>query len=161
MAKAVSAIPTEGDAAPLFDLPSGEGATVKLRDFKGKPVVIYFYPKDNTPGCTIEAKGFRDSLPEFEKLGVTILGISPDDSKSHCSFTDQFDLNFPLLSDTEHAVAKKYGLWVEKNMYGRTYWGVQRATFLVDQTGKVAKAWPKVKPDGHAAEVLEAVRTLK
>jgi len=157
---AESTIPVEGAKAPAFEMVAGDGRTVKLGDFKGKPVVLYFYPKDDTPGCTIEAKEFRDAIPEFTKLGATVLGVSPDDSASHCKFTDKFDLNFPLLTDAEHAVADQYGLWVEKSMYGKKYWGVQRATFLIGGDGKIAKAWPKVKPEGHAKEVLDAVSAL-
>jgi peroxiredoxin Q/BCP len=160
MTKAESGIPAEGAKAPAFELIAGDGSKVKLSGFKGKPVVLYFYPKDDTPGCTIEAKEFRDAVPEFTKRGAIVLGVSPDDTASHCKFTDKYDLNFPLLADTDHAVAEKYGLWVEKSMYGKKYWGVQRATFLIDGEGIVAKSWPKVKPEGHAEEVLDAVSAL-
>jgi thioredoxin-dependent peroxiredoxin len=160
MSDKVNAQPAEGSKAPAISLPSSQGKTVKLTDFKGKPVVIYFYPKDDTPGCTVEAKGFQQYLDEFEAAGAVILGISPDGVDSHCKFAEKFGLGFHLLADEDHAVAEKYGVWVEKSMYGKTYWGVQRATFLVGGDGKVAKAWPKVKPEGHAEEVLEAVRAL-
>ncbi|MBI5093247.1 MAG: thioredoxin-dependent thiol peroxidase [Candidatus Hydrogenedentes bacterium] len=161
MTKVDSAIPDAGAMAPVFDLLAGDGRRVKLRDFKGRPVVIYFYPKDDTPGCTVEAKEFGDSMPEFDELGATVLGISPDNTASHCKFASKYDLTFPLLSDTEHAVAEKYGVWVEKSMYGRRYMGVQRATFLIDGAGRIAQAWPKVKPEGHAEQVLDAVRALQ
>mgnify|MGYP001061479097 CR=1 FL=1 len=160
MSKPSHELPKPGAKAPAFTLPDAQGQPVKLVDFKGKPVVLYFYPKDDTPGCTIEAKEFRDALPEFAARKAVVIGISPDKAESHCKFTDKYELTFPLLSDSTHAVAEKYGVWVEKNMYGRTYMGIQRATFLIDAKGKVAQVWPKVSPKGHAAEVLDALDGL-
>jgi peroxiredoxin Q/BCP len=153
-------MPKPGAKAPAFTLKDGQGNTVKLADFKGKALVLYFYPKDDTPGCTVEAKEFRDALPEFSARDAVVLGVSPDVSASHCKFTAKYELNFPLLSDIDHAVAEKYGVWVEKNMYGRTYMGIQRATFLIGRSGKIAHVWPKVSPKGHAAEVLAALDAL-
>jgi len=157
----VAAAPTEmpeaGKKAPAFNLPTNTGKKLSLSSLKGKWVVLYFYPKDDTPGCTIEAKEFRDAATDYELRNAVILGISPDDVASHCKFIDKHALNFLLLADTEHAIAEKYGVWVEKNMYGKKYMGVQRATFLIDPQGKLAQVWPKVKPEGHAAEVLAAI----
>lgn len=147
----------EGKKAPAFSLKNQAGKSVKLSDFLGQHVVLYFYPKDDTPGCTTEACGFRDVHPKFEKSGAVVLGVSPDDESRHTKFIEKFSLPFELLADTEHEVAEKYGVWGEKNMYGRKYMGIIRATFLIDAKGKVAKVWPKVKPDGHAEEVLEAL----
>jgi len=155
-----SKIPAEGSKAPAFSLKDGQGATVKLSDLKGAPVVLYFYPKDDTPGCTVEAKEFQSALKSFEKAGAKVIGVSPDNQASHCKFADKFGLKFTLLCDENHAVAEKFGLWVEKSMYGKKYMGVQRATFLIDGDGKISKVWPKVKPEGHAAEVLAAVKAL-
>jgi len=149
-----------GDAAPAFDLPDGAGGRVSLASLKGKPVVLYFYPKDDTPGCTREACDFRDLKAEFAKAGAAILGVSPDAPASHEKFAGKFSLSFPLLSDADHQVAEAYGVWGEKTNYGRTYMGITRATFLIDGQGGIAKAWPKVKVDGHADAVLEAVRAL-
>ncbi len=160
MSDKVNTQPAEGSMATAISLPSSQKKEVKLSDLKGKPVVVYFYPKDDTPGCTVEAQGFQQYLDEFEALGAVVLGISPDGVESHCKFADKFGLEYHLLADEDHAVAEKYGVWVEKNMYGKTSWGVQRATFLVDRDGKVAKAWPKVKPEGHAEAVLEAINAL-
>ncbi|MBN2310661.1 MAG: thioredoxin-dependent thiol peroxidase [Candidatus Hydrogenedentes bacterium] len=153
-------MPEAGKKAPAFALPSAAGDTVRLSAFKGQPVAVYFYPKDDTPGCTIEAKGFQALLGEFEKAGAIVIGISADGTASHCKFADKYGLAFHLLSDENHAVAEKYGVWIEKNRYGRKYWGIQRATFLVDAAGKLARVWPKAKPDGHAEDVLEAVKAL-
>lgn len=154
-------IPGEGQTAPAFTLSSSEGNKIRSADLIGEPYVLYFYPKDLTPGCTTEAQEFRDSIPAFKTAGVKVFGVSPDGVESHCKFIDKHQLNFPLLVDTDHKVADKYGLWVEKNMYGRKYWGVQRATFLIGADGKVAKAWPKVSPKGHAAEVLATAKALQ
>ncbi len=151
----------EGAKAPAFSLASYDGKKVKLADFKGKKVVVYFYPKDDTPGCTKEACAFRDAEKELQKLGVIVLGISPDNVASHIKFRDKFELNFPLLADEDHSVAEKYGAWREKNMYGKKSMGVQRSTFLIGSDGKVAKVWKKVSVDGHAEAVLEAVRSLE
>ena len=160
MAAEVDQLPKVGSKAPAIALRDGSGSTVKLSDFKGKPVVLYFYPKDDTPGCTVEAKEFQASLKAFEKAGAVVIGVSPDSQKSHCKFAEKFGLTFTLLCDEEHAVAEKFGLWVEKSMYGKKYMGVQRATFLIDGDGKIAKVWPKVKPEGHAAEVLSAIKEV-
>ena len=154
-------MPAVGKKAPAFKTESSSGATVSLAGLKGQKVVLYFYPKDDTPGCTIEAQEFRASLDKFKKLGAVVLGVSPDDVKSHCKFINKFDLNFELLADTDHAVSEAYGVWVEKSMYGKKYMGVQRATFLIDGSGKLAAVWPKVKPEGHAAEVLAAVAAIQ
>lgn len=153
-------MPEADRKAPAFTLPSSQGGKVRLSDLKGAPVVVYFYPKDNTPGCTTEAQEFRDQVKAFKKLDVRVLGISPDSIESHCKFIEKQGLNFELLSDEDHKVAEKYGVWVEKNMYGRKFMGIQRATFLIDAQGKIAKVWPKVRPKGHAAEVLDAAREL-
>jgi peroxiredoxin Q/BCP len=150
-------MPAPGKKAPAFDLPSSSGENISLAGLKGKSVVLYFYPKDDTPGCTIEAQEFRASLDKFKKKNAVVLGVSPDSVKSHCKFIGKFDLNFELLADEEHAVCEKYGVWVEKSMYGKKYMGVQRATFLIGEDGKLLKVWPKVKPEGHAEEVLAAI----
>ncbi|MBX7258245.1 MAG: thioredoxin-dependent thiol peroxidase [Candidatus Hydrogenedentes bacterium] len=161
MASESSGVPAVGSKAPSVALKSTDGKNVSLSDFKGKSVVLYFYPKDDTPGCTIEANEFQASIKDFEKANAVVVGVSPDSVESHCKFANKYGLNFILLADEEHAVAEKYGVWVEKNNYGKKYWGIQRATFLIDGDGKVAKVWPKVKAEGHAAEVLEAVKDLK
>jgi len=148
------AVPEKGQQAPEFELPSNLGGRVKLADFKGKYLVLYFYPRDNTPGCTTEAQQFRQDKGAFERLGAHIVGVSPDTVESHCKFADKYGLNFALLADTEHEVATKYGVWAEKNMYGRKTWGVQRSTFLIGPGGTIVRAWPKVKADGHAKQVL-------
>jgi len=153
-------MPNKGDSAPEITLPGGDGTVVSLSGLRGKPVVVYFYPKDDTPGCTVEALGFEALGAEFSKAGAEVLGISPDSPASHCRFQKKHGLGLRLLSDQEHQAAEAYGVWVEKSMYGKTYMGIQRATFLVDASGKIARLWPKVKPEGHAEEVLEAVRAL-
>ncbi|MCA8988229.1 MAG: thioredoxin-dependent thiol peroxidase [Planctomycetaceae bacterium] len=151
-----------GKAAPAFNLPAYPAGKIRLSQFKGESnVVLYFYPRDDTPGCTKEACGFRDQLPAFEKLDAVILGISCDTVASHEKFTKKFDLPFPLLSDEDHAVAEKYGVWVEKNMYGKKSMGIQRATFLIDKQGKLAAIWPKVQVDGHVEEVAAKLAELK
>lgn len=150
----------EGAKAPDFTLAADDGTKVKLSQLRGKPVVLYFYPKDDTPGCTREACAFRDRKKELEKLGAVVLGVSPDDAASHGKFRDKFELNFPLLCDTDHKVADKFGAWREKNMYGKKSMGIQRSTFLIDAEGKVAKVWKKVSVDGHDEQVLEALRVL-
>jgi peroxiredoxin Q/BCP len=151
----------EGQKAPDFSLPGSGGKDVSLKDFKGKqPVVLYFYPKDDTPGCTVEACEFGAGHSRFEKTGAVVLGVSPDSLASHDRFIQKFKLPFVLLADEEKKVIQRYGLWVQKSMYGREYMGVQRATFLIDKQGKVAKAWPKVTPKGHAEKVLEAIKAL-
>ncbi|HOK90339.1 MAG TPA: thioredoxin-dependent thiol peroxidase [Candidatus Hydrogenedentes bacterium] len=156
----VSRVPEVGSQAPDFNLPSSRGENVSLGKFRGKIVVLYFYPKDNTPGCTIEANEFQAAMPAFEAVGAVVLGVSPDSVASHCKFAEKFGLNFHLLADEDHKIAEAYGAWVQKNMYGKVSWGIQRSTFLIDREGRVARVWPKVKAEGHAAEVLEAVRQL-
>lgn len=155
-----SAIPGEGTKAPSFHLASDTGEKVRLSDFKGTPVALYFYPKDDTPGCTTEAQDFRDLAKDFKRLGVTLLGVSPDTVASHVKFVAKQTLNFALLSDPEHVTIEKYGLWVMKKLYGREFMGVQRATFLIDDNGKIVRVWPKVQVKGHAAEVLQAAKEL-
>jgi peroxiredoxin Q/BCP len=149
---------TPGIKAPAFALPSDAADGVKLADFKGKKVVLYFYPKDDTSGCTVEACEFRDSWAAVKKAGAVVLGVSPDGVASHLKFKRKFDLPFPLLADADHAVAEKYGVWGEKSMYGRKYFGVHRTTFVIDEKGRIAKVFGNVKPKGHAAQVLEALR---
>ena len=153
-------IPTEGEQAPEFTLESDEGKQVSLKSLRGAPVVLYFYPKDDTSGCTTEACEFRDLFPRFEAGGAVVLGVSPDDVKSHVKFKKKYGLPFTLLADTEKEVAQAYGVWKEKSMYGRKYMGVERTTFLIDAKGKVARVFEKVKPAGHAAEVQEALAAL-
>ena len=150
----------EGQKAPAFSLPDQSGRIHSLKDYAGRPVVLYFYPKDDTPGCTTEACSFRDALPDFSKVKATILGVSVLDSDSKAKFAKKHSLNFPLLADADHAVADKYGVWQEKSMYGRKYMGVARITYLIDGSGKVAKRWDKVSVSKHADEVLAAVEAL-
>jgi peroxiredoxin Q/BCP len=150
----------EGQKAPAFTLAADDGKKVKLSDFAGKPVVLYFYPKDDTPGCTREACAFRDASAPLKKAGAVVLGVSADDTASHVKFRDKYKLNFPLLSDTDHKVAEKYGAWREKNMYGKISLGIQRSTFLIDPAGKVAKVWKRVQVDGHDQKVLESLKAL-
>jgi thioredoxin-dependent peroxiredoxin len=149
-----------GQKAPDFALAADDGTKVKLSSLKGNPVVLYFYPKDDTPGCTKEACAFRDRSKELEKLGATVLGVSADSIESHETFRDKFKLNFPLLADTDHQVAEKYGAWREKNMYGKKSMGIQRSTFLIDADGKVAKVWKAVQVDGHDQQVIDAIKAL-
>ncbi len=149
-----------GKKAPAFTLTADDGKKVKLSDLKGSPVVLYFYPRDDTPGCTKEACAFRDRQAEMKQLGAKVLGVSPDTVESHVKFRDKFTLNFPLLADPDHAVAEKYGAWREKNMYGKKSMGIQRSTYLIDADGKVAKVWQRVQVDGHDDEVIEALKTL-
>jgi thioredoxin-dependent peroxiredoxin len=150
----------EGRAAPAFTLTADDGAKVRLSALKGRPVVLYFYPKDDTPGCTAEACAFRDRRQEIADTGAHIFGISPDTVASHIRFRDKFQLNFPLLADLEHRVAEKYGAWREKTRYGKKAMGIERSTFLIDADGKVVKVWPRVKVDGHDQEVIDALRRL-
>ena len=154
-------IPSVGDRAPQFTLQDTQGRKVKLADLKGKKVVLYFYPKDLTPGCTKEACGFRDDLAKFEKKDVAVLGVSADGVESHQKFTEKFGLNFPLLSDPDHKVAELYGVWQEKNMYGRKSWGIKRTTFIIDEEGKIARVFGKVDTSNHSQHVLEALKNLK
>lgn len=151
----------EGSRAPAFTLAADDGSKVKLSDLKGSLVVVYFYPRDDTPGCTREACAFRDRKDEIRKLGATVLGISPDTVASHARFRDKFTLNFPLLADPDHAVAEKYGAWREKNMYGKKSMGIARSTFLIGPDGVVKKVWRSVKVDGHDAAVIAAIESLK
>jgi thioredoxin-dependent peroxiredoxin len=144
----------EGKPAPDFELKSDAGDTVKLSDLRGKQVVLYFYPKDDTPGCTAQACGIRDAWGEFQRAGAVVLGVSPDDESSHVKFKEKYDLPFALLADTGHHTADDYGVWVEKNYAGKTYWGVERSTFVIDEAGNVAKELRRVKPDTHADDVL-------
>jgi len=156
-----SNVPEVGKRAPAFNLPAYPEGKIRLSQYKGeKNVLLYFYPKDNTPGCTTESCDFRDRVATFKRNDTVILGISPDSVTSHEKFATQFELPFILLSDEDHAIAEKYGVWVEKTNYGKKYMGIQRATFLIDKDGKIAAAWPKVKVDGHADEVTEALKTL-
>ena len=148
-------MPKEGSKAPAFSLPASDGKTVSSKDLKGKRVVLYFYPKDDTPGCTVEACGFRDGIKKIEKQNAVVLGVSPDDTKSHNKFIEKFGLPFILLSDTDKKVCEAYGVWVEKSMYGKTYMGVARTTFIIGPEGEIEKIYEKVKPEGHTEEVLE------
>jgi len=147
----------EGKKAPAFTLASSEGDKVSLADFKGKKVILYFYPKDDTPGCTREAEGFRSALPKIKKKNAVVLGVSRDSVESHCKFIDKYDLNFPLLSDPDGKVLRAYGAWGEKNMYGKKTEGVLRTTVIIDGEGKVEKVFPRVKVDGHVDKVLAAL----
>ena len=147
----------EGKPAPDFELRSDSGETVKLSELRGKPVVLYFYPKDDTPGCTTQACGIRDSYAEFERAGAIVLGVSPDDEQSHVKFRQKYELPFPLLADTDHAVAEEYGVWGEKKYMGKTYLGVSRSTFVIDAEGNVTKIMRDVKPATHADDVLAAL----
>src|SRR5262245_22113675 len=146
-----------GQKAPDFNVKDDAGKTVKLSDFKGKKIVLYFYPKDDTPGCTTEACNFRDGLAEIRKKGAVVLGVSADSTESHKKFKDKFDLNFPLLADTDRKLIEDYGVWKEKSMYGRKYMGVERTTYIIGKDGKVTHIFPKVKVSEHADEVLEAL----
>lgn len=150
----------EGKAAPAFTLVADDESKIRLTALKGQPIVLYFYPRDNTPGCTKEACAFRDRNQEIAKLGAVVIGVSPDDVASHVKFRDKFGLNFRLLADPDHKVAEKYGAWREKNMYGKKSVGIQRSTFLIDARGKVAKVWKRVRVDGHDQQVIDAVKQL-
>lgn len=151
---------TAGSLAPDFTLLNDEGQHVTLSALRGRPVILYFYPKDDTPGCTTQACEFRDQFPSFDSSGATVLGISPDTVKSHVKFKTKFDLPFTLLADTEKTVAAAYDVWKEKSMYGRKYMGVERTTFVIDANGVVARVFSKVKPAGHAVDVLDALALL-
>lgn len=147
-----------GDKAPQFELPADGGGVVRLSDFAGKPVVVYFYPKDDTTGCTAEAIDFSRLKPEFEKAGAVVIGISPDSAKKHDKFKSKHELTVALAADEERKAIEAYGVWVEKQMYGRSYMGVERATFLIGRDGRISQIWRKVRVKGHAEAVLEAVR---
>ena len=151
---------SEGSAAPDFDLTADDGEQVSLSQYRGKPVVLYFYPKDDTPGCTTQACGVRDAFGEFQQRGAVVLGVSPDDAASHVRFKEKFQLPFTLLADPDHAVAEAYGAWGEKKNYGRTYFGIIRSTFVIGPDGTVAKAFPRVDPKTHADKVLAALDAL-
>jgi peroxiredoxin Q/BCP len=149
-----------GNKAPDFTAAMDGGKKLKLSKLRGKPVVLYFYPKDDTSGCTAEACGFRDQLPDFGKVKAHVIGVSKDSVERHDKFKKKYALNFPLVSDEDGKICEKYGTWVEKSLYGRKYMGIDRSTFLIDKTGTVARVWRKVKVPGHVAEVLEAVKAL-
>jgi peroxiredoxin Q/BCP len=151
----------EGDKAPSFTLPDQNGGKVRLSDFKGETVVLYFYPRADTPGCTTQACGVRDRKADYAKAGARVIGISPDEVKAVDKFAGKYDLDFTLLADADHAVAEKYGTWVEKSMYGKKYMGVQRATFIIGPNGKIAKVFPKVSPKQHDDLVLKALAALE
>jgi peroxiredoxin Q/BCP len=149
-----------GQKAPAFALPDQNGTVHRLADYAGQPVVLYFYPKDDTSGCTKEACGFQAALPDFSRVKAAIFGVSILDARSKAKFAAKYSLTFPLLADEDHAVCEAYGVWQEKSMYGRTYMGIARVTYLIDADGTVARRWDAVKVDNHAAEVLEAVNAL-
>jgi peroxiredoxin Q/BCP len=146
-----------GDMVPDFTLPASTGEEITLSSFRGRKVVLYFYPKDNTPACTQEACDFRDALPQIEAKGAVVLGISPDELKSHGKFADKYSLPFPLLSDKDHHVSELYGVWQLKKMYGREFWGVVRSTFLIDEEGRLIKEWRKLRVAGHAGDVVSVL----
>ena len=149
-----------GDSAPAFELPTNGGGMLAMKDLAGKKVVLYFYPKDSTPGCTTEAEGFRDAVGAFEKAGAVVVGVSKDSVKRHDNFAGKLDLPFKLVSDAESDLCERYGVWKEKSMYGKKFMGIERSTFLIDEAGVVRGAWRKVKVKGHVDEVLEAVKAL-
>jgi thioredoxin-dependent peroxiredoxin len=151
----------EGEAAPDFELPATGGRSVSLSGMKGKPFILYFYPKADTPGCTKEACAFQEATPKLEEIGLDVIGVSPDKIKPIEKFAAKYGLTFPLASDVDHAVAERYGTWVEKSMYGRKYMGMERSTFLIDAADTVLKAWRKVSVTAHADDVMKAARTLK
>jgi len=148
----------KGERAPDFSLPADDGSTVSLSALRGKKVVLYFYPKDDTPGCTTQACDLRDAMPTFQDLDAVVLGVSPDSVASHRKFRDKFGLNYQLLADEGHRVAEAYGVWKEKSMYGRKSMGIERSTFLIDEDGKIQEAWRKVSPKGHADLLQEALQ---
>ncbi len=150
-----------GTKAPAFALPADDGSTVSLKDFKGKMLVLYFYPKDDTPGCTVEALDFTAQKAAFTRAGAVVVGVSKDTIEKHCKFRDKHGLSIPLLSDEDGAMLEAYGVWAEKSLYGRKFMGINRTTFLIDGKGVIARIWPKVKVKGHADEVLETVKALK
>ncbi|MFA5122514.1 peroxiredoxin [Zavarzinia sp.] len=156
----MSKAPQPGDKAPGFTLPAGGGGSLSLADFKGRPLVLYFYPKDDTSGCTKEAIGFTERLADFEAAGAAVVGVSRDTVAAHDKFAAKHSLKVVLGADVDGKVTEDYGVWVEKSLYGRKYFGIERATFLIDGAGKIAKVWHKVKVAGHVEAVLEAVRAL-
>jgi thioredoxin-dependent peroxiredoxin len=147
----------EGQEAPDFELISDSGERVRLSELRGKPVVLYFYPRDDTPGCTAQACGIRDSYDDFDQRGAVVLGVSPDQETSHVRFKQKYGLPFTLLADPEHEVAEQFGVWGEKKYMGKTYWGVERSTFVIDEKGRIAKVMRRVKPDTHVEQVLAAL----
>ncbi len=147
-----------GDAAPDFSVSDETGKIHTLKDYAGKPLVLYFYPKDDTPGCTAESCDFRDNLKAFGKLGVAVLGVSKDSAASHVKFKKKYDLNFPLLADTDGKMVEAYGVWTEKSMYGKKYMGIDRSTFVIDQAGTIVALWRKVKVEGHVGDVIDALK---
>ncbi|MDE1171034.1 MAG: thioredoxin-dependent thiol peroxidase [Verrucomicrobium sp.] len=149
-----------GGKAPAFSGETQDGGKISLKDFAGKPLVLFFYPKDNTPGCTVESCDFRDRHDALLTAGAAVVGVSPDPVKSHQKFAEKFGLPYPLLADVEKKTSEAYGVWVEKSLYGRKYMGIARTTFLIDPAGKIARIWEKVKPEGHASEVLAALKDL-
>ncbi len=153
-----TAIPQVGAPAPTFKLPTSTGETIDLSSFKGKTVVLYFYPRADTPGCTKQACGFRDAIASYKKLDVPVFGISPDSVNDVTKFAEKFKLNFPLLADEDHTVAERYGVWQEKSMYGKKYMGAARTTFIIGADGKIAHVFEKVKPEGHDQEVLNVLK---
>jgi peroxiredoxin Q/BCP len=159
-AAAASAGPAEGAAAPTFSMPASGGRTVSSKALQGKPYLLYFYPKADTPGCTKQACGVQEALPQLGKLGLEVIGVSPDPIKPIEKFAEKYKLTFPLASDADQKVAMAYGVWVEKSMYGKTYMGMERSSFLIGADGKVKKVWRKVKPEAHAAEVMAAAKAL-
>ena len=150
-----------GDQAPDFSLPANGDKTVSLSDYKGQKLVVYFYPKDDTPGCTKEACGFKDALEEFSGTGLNVVGVSKDSVTKHDKFVEKYSLNFPLISDENGTMCEDYGVWKEKSMYGKTYMGIERSTFLIDEDSKIAHIWPKVKVPGHVEEVLKTLQEHK
>jgi len=150
-------MPEAGDIAPDFELADQDGRPVKLSDFRGRKVILYFYPKDDTSGCTTQACGLRDSASEIDTRNAVVLGVSPDSAKSHRKFADKYELPFTLLADTDHRIAEQYGVWKEKSMYGRKYWGNERTTFLIDAQGRITEVLHKVKPAAHVEDVLARI----
>jgi thioredoxin-dependent peroxiredoxin len=159
--KGIPTMVEDGKKAPDFELQDADEKSTRLSDLKGRPVVLYFYPKDDTSGCTAEAKDFTCLLDDFRRAGADVIGVSPDSAASHRKFRDKYGLGVRLLADEGRAAAEDYGVWVEKSMYGRKYMGIERSTFLIDKAGKIARSWRNVRVPGHAEEVLEAVKTLK
>ncbi len=152
--------PKENEKAPDFEVPASNGQTLSLKDFKGKNVVLYFYPKDDTPGCTVQACGFRDKIKDIENLDAVVLGVSPDGFKSHQKFIQKFSLPFDLLCDEQKKICQDYGVWVQKSMWGKKYMGVDRTTFVINKEGRIAKIFEKVKPQGHETEIAEFLKKL-
>lgn len=153
----MSDMPAEGSTAPEFTLKTQDAAEVSLADYRGRKVILYFYPKDDTSGCTAQACDLRDRTPELTARGAVVLGVSPDSPKSHTKFREKYDLPFTLLADEDHSVAEAYGVWKEKSMYGRKYWGNERTTFIIDEDGRIAHVLPRVKPQEHADQILELI----